>query len=251
MRNRSNRLLAVLIGLIPAAFASVALAQNQQQQQQPQGRPVDESGTVEGVQNGLLQVKAGDNLYVVKPGPMAKVSYEGTADADFLKPKTNVKFSGAIDAEGNLQAEIAEMEIYVPQSKTDAGLFNPSDGADAKPQRNAEAGTYLIKGMVGLYKAGEITVTAGGKKITGKVSPSVAIKIATSDYGYAQQGDLVKLKGRSVLLPGNRPQGQPYAPAGAARPPGQPSPPQYVLGEEVAITGAKPLSGAKKGRTGK
>jgi hypothetical protein len=89
---------------------------------------------------------------------------------------------------------------------------------------------------VGSYKAGELILVAGGKKIVGRLASNAAVKVNSDDLSYAQPGDTVKLKAWPVQNPGYQQQ------------PGAPRP---AMAEEISITAAKPLSVPKKGRPGK
>ncbi len=245
-----------LAALVCVVAADAALAQNRQQQQ-PQGRPWEGEGSIEAIApNGALRVSTKDGPYIVQTVPgKSKISFTGTAEHDFLKPKMGVKFHGEINEEGVLQGEISELEVFTPNGKNDVGLFPAGSGDDAKPVRDAAAGTYIIKGTVGSFKDDELTVVAAGKKITGKLASSAAVKVATSDMNFVQTGDSVKGKGIAYNAPqqqqgrqqqGRPPQQQQLQPGFQAAP--QEPPKGLIAVEELTVTGSKPLMAPKKGK---
>ena len=187
----------------------------------------NESGTIQDVGSNMVSIKgANEQLWMVRLDPKAKIQVEGTAEAGYLHSGLNVKFAGEIDKKGALQGEIKQIEIFTPQDKRDIGLF--AEGAtDAKPVRNAPAGRYEIKAKVNTFKEGQLTVTAGGKKITGKLAPDAEVKVNGGSLQFAQEGDTVRASGWKM---------------------GQ----NQAMANELTVTLAKPLASvAKKSRSPK
>jgi hypothetical protein len=187
-------------------------------------------GTVEAVQGGAVKLTSSrQELWIAKTVPgQSKVLVEGTAEPDFLRPGLSVKLSGTIDKKGTLDGEIAALEIFSPHGKGDIGLF--LSGED-KPARNPGPGTYDIRGKVASFKEGLLTVTAGGKRITGKLADAAEIKVNLDQLSFAQQGDAIRVKLWFAEGAGPNPQQQR---------------PGDAVAEEITITLAKPLTGTKK-----
>lgn len=186
-----------------------------------------ESGIVKDVGSSMVSLKsANDHIWLVRVDPKTKLQVDGTAEAGYLHSGLNVKFSGEIDKKGVLQSEIKQIEIFTPQDKRSIGLF--AEGAqDAKPVRNAPPGRYEIKARVNTYKDGQLTVSAGGKKITGKVAPDAEIKVNAGSLTFVQEGDSVRASGWRVG-------------------------PTQAMATELTVTLAKPLAGVvKKSRPAK
>lgn len=203
----------------------------------PQGAEMYENeGTVMGiVPGGIQMLTERDSAWLIQVVPrQSQVKVTGTAEPGFLRSGLFIKFSGEIDAKGVLQGEIKEMEIVTPAGKNSMGVFASGSDDTAKPISKLEPGTYDIRGKVGLYKDGELTVVAG-KKITGKVAADAKIAVNVQDYSFAQKDDTIKVKGFY------------YA---RMRPSPQEGRPGQAMGKEIEITLAKPLSApVKKGPT--
>ena len=112
-------------------------------------KKMDETGTLEGVAAGKLQIKnAKAEVWNVSLANNAKVMVSGTAEADFLKAGLTVKFSADLDEKGAFKGEdVSEIEIFTPQGKTSLGLFPQGSDSDAKPLKKIEAGSYDIRGQ--------------------------------------------------------------------------------------------------------
>jgi hypothetical protein len=228
-------LTAGLVGLVVWSAAPAARAQFQAPQN---SREYEDTGLLEGVQHHFIQIRDSKNdAWVLETNDGTKITVTGEADRECLhSPSLHVQFTGQIDKKGVLQKEVEEIEIFSAEGKASLGLFVPAEGdAPAKSVRGATAGSFLIKGRLVNYKDGQIIVMAGNRKITGRVSDAVAVKLNVDDPSLGQAGDTVKVKAwyydKSRPVPAlNKP--------GAA------------IAEEVTITLAKPLAYAgKKPRT--
>ena len=209
---------AVLAASLAASSAAVIA-------QVPGVHSLEASGTLEAVRGNVLEVKTPMlEIWHVQIDPQAKVQVNGTAELDYLRPGLAVRFSGEIDKKGNLQGEVKDLEIFTPR-KGDLGLFETGAAEDAKPVRNAGAGSYQIRGKISKLKDGEITVTAG-KKVTGKLASDAKVTVNVSEVTYAQPGDGVKVQGQY---------NDPNRPNAERRIPGR------AIASEVSITLAKPL----------
>ena len=197
--------------------------------QQPQPpKTLDESGTVKDVSDGKIQFETAKNeMWLIQLSGETKLRVEGTAELSYLRGGLAVRFTGEFDKKGALSEDIKEIEIFTPQGKNGLGLF--SDANSDKPVRNAPAGSYEIRGKVTAFKDNEITVSAGTKKISGKVADDVAIKVSVEDTKDIRIGDAAKVKA-TYIDPQKPYQGRPGS----------------ALGNEVEVTLSKPLTGIKK-----
>ena len=181
----------------------------------------NESGTIEGLAGDVLQIKNAAGVpWMVRVGPQAKVTVEGSAETSYLRPGINVQFSADLDAKFAVATPITELALYTPESKKDAGLYS---GEDTKAVRKPAAGHYTVKGRVASLKGENLVVLAGGKKVAGKLSPQATIKVNVADIDLAQPGDTVKIIGWTSKTQ----RGQ-------------------AESSTVSVTMAKPLAGVKK-----
>jgi hypothetical protein len=225
---RCSCLLIAVVGLLSVLPLSRAAAQAPPP---PQGtEPLKASGTIdEMVSEQGLRLKVSDSeIWLVEIKPETKVDVTGTAEAAFLRSGLHVRFDGEIDKKGNLQSDIAEIEVFTPQGKNGLGLFADSS-LTAKPIGKPAPGKYQIRAKVVSLKDHEITLAAGSKKLFGKIAEEVTVKVASDDFNYVRDGDAVKIDGWYVT-----------ANKAAAGKPGQ------AVADELTITLAKPLVATKK-----
>jgi hypothetical protein len=219
--------------LLAALAAGVSSAQAQQPQP-PQA--LDESGFVEAVSGNTLIAKLGKTLqWQVIVGPETAVSVSGTAEPSYLQSGLSIKFSAPLEKKGAVVSkEIEQIEVFTPTGKGGIGIFDPN--SPDKPVRTVNDGTtYEVRTKVVSFKpeTNELTVTIGGKKVTAKTSPSLAISVNSGDVSLAQEGDGVAVKG--TYDPQRRPNPQTQAPG-------------YIEAQSVKVTLSKPLAVAKKGK---
>jgi hypothetical protein len=179
-------------------------------------------GTFEGAQGLLMQVKnATGHPYIIALQPnMSKVGVVGTAKPDFLKPGMLVSFTADVDKKGAVADPINELAIIAPSETNTPGMF-PED------RENPDAGRFFIRGTVRTVKEGKLTVSAGGKQVSGELPDDANIKVESSDLNLAQQGDEISVEGRLVSE---------YKSEGNNIVPGK------VFGEKVDIKLSEPLS---------
>jgi hypothetical protein len=198
----------------------------------------EDTGTVEGISGSSLHVMSSKSepwLIQVVSG-QSKVTIEGTAEPSYLRAGVNIRFTADIDAKGAVQGEISELEIYSPQGKSDAGLFVPGAGDQGKPVAKLTAGNYEVKGRIGSLKDNQITVIAGGKKLSATLAESPAIKVSSSDLSFAQKGDSVKVKAWYT---------------DSSKPDANRNKPGAGVAQEITVTMAEPLVGKKKAKPAK
>ncbi|MCE9607850.1 MAG: hypothetical protein K8U03_23435 [Planctomycetia bacterium] len=193
--------------------------------QAPQGTIMKVDGKVAQVTSQGLMVNGNDGKsYGLMFDQKSKVSVLGSAAPEFLAPKMFVQLDTVLDDKGMPTKEIDKLQI-VQQSEINApGVFSTA-GPDAKP---GAAGDYFVRGSVKTYKDGVLTVMAGPKPMTFKVSAAVSIPVTISDWGLASVGDAVSGDGQSFPV------------QGTVTP---------VYGERIEIKAVMPISKKKKGRT--
>jgi hypothetical protein len=232
----------IVIGLLVYP-ATLSVAQNREaEREQFQAR-----GTLRGVAPGGLQMATDDNqLVAVKiQGRQAEVSFTGNADASFLKPGMQVKFSALVKKSGKVAEPITSLVIFTPQDRTEIGVYsenaasapNPLEGLfstepkeepkkPARPRRIVEDQPYRIGGTLVSLKAGKMVVSAGGNQIKCELADDAKIRVATSNLAYARVGDKVDVDGWT------------YA-----------TMKQLAVANRVSVTAAEPLTGEDKKKT--
>ncbi len=217
-----------------AACTAGAVAQAQQAQPQFVAPPnalsfEDGDCTLELYRSGYMQIRTSkQESWVLKILPQTVVTVDGEAEVDYLRPGLSVELSGTIDRKSILEKPISEIELINERGRPSLGLF-PADeeGDNVRPLRNPGPGTYRIKGKVAAHKDGQLTVSIGGRRITGTLADDVAITFSSDDLAIAETGDKVSVK---VWYFNNT------KPVPAMAIPGK------ALAEEISITLAKPLA---------
>jgi hypothetical protein len=196
----------------------------------------EDKGTLEAIQGDAMQMRdSKSEPWLLSIVADTKVTVEGEAERDCLRPGLFVQFTAKINKKGRLEEPLSEIEITSAQAKASMGIFPPEDVEGLKPVRALTAGSYLVKGKIATFRDDELLVIAGRHRISGAVSPDdLKLKLNLDDTSLAQSGDEVKVKawyydmGRPNLNLGRR---------------------GNAMAEEITITLAKPLeSGGKKPR---
>ena len=189
----------------------------------------DDTGSMELYRPGYLQIRDSKmEVWILKIVPQTKVTVDGEAEPDYLRPGLTVELTGKIDKHMALEEPIAAMELLTSQGKQALGLFPTGEGADdTRPVRNPDPGSYRIKGKLASYKDGQVVISIGSRRITGTVADDVAITFTSNDPHMAEPGDEVKVKAwyfdNTKPISAQNVAGRAYA-------------------EEIAITLAKPLA---------
>ncbi len=223
---------AGLCGLLLWAAGSTTSAQFPE----PPRLRFEDKGTLEVVHSDVMQIRdSKSEAWLLSIGRDTKITVEGMAERECLRPGVFVKFTAEIDKKGSLKKPLAEIEITSAPGRGSLGLFPADDKADPKPLKALAAGSYVIKGKLASLKDGDLLVMAGRHKISGEVSKDeLAVKLTTDDVSLAQAGDEVKVS--AYYFDASRPN-QTLARPGKA------------VAEEITITLAKPLSaGGRKFR---
>jgi hypothetical protein len=201
----------------------------------------DDSGTFEAMQGEVLRIRDSKNEpWLLKMVSESKVTIEGEADRDQLRPGTFVQFETEIDDDNAVTEGVAEIAITPTQAKTSLGLYNvPAADSEheeePRPVRAPAAGKYLIKGKIATLRDGEFLIMAGRHRITGSLAEDdLKVKLLSDDLGMVRQGDTVKVKAW-------------YYPAG--RPNVNLAKPGQAIVDQITVTLSKPyVAEGKKGR---
>ncbi len=156
----------------------------------------EDTGTLEAVEEGLIKIRdSKTEAWLLEIVADTKITVEGEAEPDYLHPGMPVRFNAKIDKKGALQKPVDEIEIFSPQTRSWMGLFpEGEDDPDAKPDRTGAAGSFQVKGKLISFRDGELMVSAGSRKISGKVADDFTVKVKLDDPTIAQNGDTVKMK---------------------------------------------------------
>ena len=160
------------------------------------------SGTVIGIEGDtILATNIRNEKWIVQVNTprfniRAKVTVEGTAVIEALRPGVYVRFTADVDKRGNVQGEVTELEVFSPSESSKPGMYR-NDGAiniggDAKPG----VSNYLIAGQIASYRRGKLTLAIPGSKgVRGTVSKDAKLKVRGEDYRMARPGDKISAKG--------------------------------------------------------
>jgi hypothetical protein len=129
--------------------------------------------------------------------PSTKCSVDGTADPSFLGPGVPVQLTAEMTRLGVVQGEIAELMIC-DINQTNVPTFSPDDPTQATSKEKDAVGKYFARGTVMSNKNGQLQIKTPGALVKGKLSDSVKIKVAVSDYTWAKEGDAVVVDGKKI-----------------------------------------------------
>lgn len=168
-----------------------------QENSQEESRPFSTTGTIVGLSRGSIQMKAdnGDLWLVYVEAGETKVAVNGTIGANLLKSGTGVRFQATLDAGGEIQGEIDQIELFTTRTSRSFGVFPANADADAARINKPIAGTYEIRGRVTRNKDGELALKAGSIRLKGKLAAGAVISVNTDDISYAQAGDAISVQG--------------------------------------------------------
>ncbi len=196
---------------------------------QPAPKTLEDSGIVKTVDGPRIEFDTLKNgIWWVQFGPESRLHVEGTAELSYLRPGLMIRFNGEFDKKNVLAEEVKEIEVFTPQGKNAIGFF--ADSSADKPVRNPSSGTgYEIRGKLSSLKDNDIVVAVGSKKVSGKLSDDVVIKINVEDPKDIASGDSAKLT--ATYLDAQKP---------TANAPGM------ATADDVVVTLQRPLAGLKK-----
>ena len=191
MRMRTQLLLAA--GVFGLALGPAAA---QAQFQVPANSLIlEDTGTLEGLQGNVVKFRdSKKDPWLLQVVRQTKLSIEGEADADYLRPGMTVELTGTVNEDGTLSEPIKEIEVLSGKGRPSLGLFSPDKGKNAKPVRNPKAGKYRIRGKLVSYKDGALLIAVGRLKISGKTGDELKVKLTLGDPRSAKFGDTVKVK---------------------------------------------------------
>jgi hypothetical protein len=163
VRNILHRPIFFLLGLLTLLIWSAQVpAQNQQ------AKPVTaskEAAVYEGVQGKMVQLKLGQNSWIMQFDPKVVITYTGTAETDFVQlaqAPLMVRFKTEVHNRQKKATEaVTEIEIINANDTNKPGaIIDGLGGLPPEPTKGPQPETqrYMITGPVTGYKNGEMTV---------------------------------------------------------------------------------------------
>jgi hypothetical protein len=162
----------------------------------PDSLRYEDTGKLEAVQPGALLIRDSKmEQWLLELAADTKVSVQGEAEVDCLRPGLFVQLTGNVDKKGVIKEPIDEIEIFSAQGKGAMGLFSASaTDAAVKALRNPGAGEYRIKGKLASFHDREVAIAIGGnRKILGNTADELTVTLNLDDPSIAQVGDEVKV----------------------------------------------------------
>jgi hypothetical protein len=136
----------------------------------PDGTGTKEAATFEGAQGNVVQLKLGQNSWLMQLEPKAVITFTGTAETDFVelaKSPLMVRFRAEINTrQKKATAPVSEIEIVNLSEINKPGAVVDGLGGFAEQPKGPppETQSLLITSPVSSYKNGELTL-AGGIKV--------------------------------------------------------------------------------------
>jgi hypothetical protein len=142
-------------------------------------------GKVSGVVAGaILMAEDGGKSYTIKvPAGQNVVHVTGTLSAEKLQPGMIMRFTGKLKG-STVEGDITELKIFTPNDGYDLGLIQDDPAQDA-----------TVTGQLTKINKGILTISAGRKRLTGKLAENANIVIDSKDYSIAKAGDGIQAEG--------------------------------------------------------
>lgn len=235
---------SVIVGLMLSVPGHVLFGQGRQgrdrgrpKQQQPSGPPVETSGIIDAVMPGYIKMTTPTNqVWILRISPDAKVTVNGEAKLDAVKPGVFVAFSGEVDKRHSvIEEKIGKLTIVTPNDLRPVGAF-PSQGggfaalhnqltaggagAGAAPAageaRGGAAGNGaaterfdIVGQFMGVNKKGKASVVVPNPYFKPNLSFEIAEDVAVdldlanpTAYMLAKKGDKIEAKGKQFAMTG-------------------------------------------------
>lgn len=275
----SRTLAAVAISAL-LALPAVAMAQvygeggRRQQQPEVPRENMQASGTVKGLQRGLIHLvtDAGDQwLIQVQAARPQDVSFTGTAEPGFVKPGMWVRFQTKLSRRGDAAEPIDSLEIFTPREGYQAGVFSDAaigggsagaaelfgeepkpEAKKPKPKANDEDTVYTVAGQVSkISRLGELSINAAGTSVKAKLADEAKVRLDMADLSFLRAGDKIEVsgwhpagqKGRAIATQVTASASQPLADTSKKK---KPATVEKPAGDDAAEPGEKPADEAKK-----
>jgi hypothetical protein len=127
------------------------------------------------------------------------VQIKGEISPSHLTPGTLVRFSGALDKDGNVTSDVGTVTALLdPKRDERAGLFPDQAGGEEKSSEPR----YLIKGTILRNKKGLITVNVGVKtentpsrKVVAQLTDLTAVHVEGENLARIRVGDELEIEG--------------------------------------------------------
>jgi hypothetical protein len=143
-------------------------------------------GTLVSAAANAITISSEGKIVTLKFKPEQNVvTVTGKLTPDQLKAGMIVRFTGTLKGAA-IDGEVGDVKIYTAADGYQLGVLQ-----DAPDQPATITGT--LQGV----KNGTLTVSAGRKKVTGKLAAGAAINLETRDFSLAQRGNAVTFEGRA------------------------------------------------------
>jgi len=145
-------------------------------------------GTVVSAVAGQIIMTAADGkTYTVKIRPEQNiVKVEGKLTPDKLQTGMIVRFEGQLKGT-SLDGEISQLKIYTAADGFEPGVLQDDPAQPA-----------TVTGILTKVAKDVLTVSAGRRRIIGKLAADAAILVETKDYSLAKSGDPIEVDGTLV-----------------------------------------------------
>ena len=225
MKRHWQVVLFALVGCICITSTDRALGQGKDKKA-PKGKinvvQTRVSGTIVSIEgNTIVAMNSRNEKWVIftktpQFNVTAKVTVEGRAVVEALRPGVYVRFTADVDRRGNVQGELTELEIYEPSPSSKPGIYPngaaagnaaddgaADDGAadddaagDSEDGKQPDVASFLVAGQIASFRKGKLTLAIPGSTgARGIVSADVRIRFRGEDHHVARPGDAISAKG--------------------------------------------------------
>lgn len=197
-----------LTGLLLAQHSQAQEWRNQWEQKPENAVDVRADGTLKGLTPAVAQVLGGQGeQWLVKVPRPQQITYNATAEADWLRPGMFVEFAASFDVKGNATAPLAQLSVFTPSAErplgaqADAGiaagadLFKSADPAAAPKKPEQQSVSLKVAGRITGMRDGKISVAAGNANVVAEIAEKCSISVSISDPSLARPDDTVRING--------------------------------------------------------
>jgi hypothetical protein len=203
------RLTLLLLFFLPGVAMAQAPAAN------PSGVPKREQmrvdGTLQGMQGNLLQLvtEGGDQWVVKVEAQPENITYQASAQPDWLQPGMYVQFHATFDQRGRATAPVSQLTVFTPNADTPLGAF-PESGLntgtnelfadtkptqETKPKKPPEVVPLNVAGRLTGLERGKIRVAASNVTLEADLADDATIAVELNNYSLARMGDKISVNG--------------------------------------------------------
>jgi len=156
----------------------------------------------------VAQVLGGEGeQWLVKVPPSGQVTYNASAEMDWLRAGMFVEFSANFDSKGQATAPLSQISVFTPSkdrpigaqadsglSKAAAELFTTPDPKEAEKPKQ-ESVSLKVAGRITGIRNGKLSVAAGNANVTAELAEKCSILVSVNDASLARADDTVRFSG--------------------------------------------------------